>query len=160
MKRFLLAILLCFAVNTQANDLTAIMIDSIAGADTAAETVRLDTTFSESMDVRGYRFLQFYSVLSALEPFSDTNFVDDTFFVNVQTSADKLVWLTHEVDTFLANGSQWSILNLDADATVYGNWARAMIIHWDTLGADSPGLEDNVYKKKLKLWVIPKGGSN
>ncbi len=163
-KRFLVAILLCFAVSTaNANDMHAVVTITIAAVDTAAGAVVADTAFSGEIDIRGFRYLQFYSSIDTiLNSGLMLNYTNDTFFVDLQTSADRIVWTDiHEVDTFLTGGTSFSPLNLDADATVFGNWIRCRFIYLgDALAADQPDSLGNVRAARAKLWVMPKGGSN
>lgn len=163
MKKCLLVLMVLMLLPCMgwATDLNVVLIDSIVGADTANATVRLDTVWSPARRLStgyfGPNVIHFFSVLSAVPYHTDTNWVDDTFFVKFQTSCDLVTWDTREVDTLLDNGSGWSTLVIDADTSYFGSWGRAMLIHWDTIGSgDSPGIEDNAYYKQLKLWITPK----
>lgn len=159
MKKLLLVLMLLPCL-VGATDLYVVLLDSIIGADTAAETVRCDTVYSPVERLAsgdfGPNVIHFFSVLAADGVNPDTNWADDTFFVKFQTSCDLVTWDTREVDTLLDNGSGWSTLVMDADTSYFGSWGRAMLIHWDTVGADSPDLEDNAYRKKLQLYISPK----
>lgn len=159
MKRLLTVLALMSVVGSvSANDLRATIVDSIAVADTVGASTRIDTAVTPAMDIRGVRYLQFFSKLVPYGNATDTNWASDTFFVDVLSSADRITWKVHQVDTFLTSDSSWSPLNLDADATVFGNWIKGRVIHWDSLEATGPGLLANTYSKELQLWVIPKGG--
>lgn len=161
MKKWLLVLMLLPLISG-ATDLNVVLIDSIVGADTANATVRCDTAYSPAYRLASGNFgpnvIHFFSVLAgAGVPHSDTDWVADTFFVKFQTSCDRVTWDTREVDTLLDNGSGWSSLVMDADTSYFGSWGRAMLIHWDTIGAaDSPDIEDNAYYKRLQLWISPK----
>lgn len=155
MFKKLFVLLLLLPVLVGANDLSVVYTDGI-GADMAAETVRDDTVYTNWIDIRGFNSVHFYSKLSPYGSYSDTNFADDTFWVIIQTSFDRIGLKTHLIDTFLTTDSSWSALKLNTSDYIFGNWMRGMLIHWDTLGADSPGLEDNEYSKKLEVWIAPK----
>ncbi|MCK4783466.1 MAG: hypothetical protein KAV87_06925 [Desulfobacteraceae bacterium] len=144
-----------------ANDLNAKLTHTIVAADTAATAVILDTAFSSEMDIRGARYLHFFSEIAANGTGTLPGYADDTFFVDLQTSArggTKGTWDVHEVDTFLTVGVSWSVLLLDADATVFGNKVRARVIYKAINAAYTPDSLGNVRTAKLKLWVMPKGG--
>lgn len=158
MKRILLIALLTLVICGQvgATDIRVVLVDSIVAADTAITSTRADTVYSSAMRLEYFRFLQFYSKAVPFSNFADTNWATDTFFVDFQTSENRIHWVTHEIDTFLTTDSSYSPLNLDCDATVFGNWGRIRFIHWDSMETTQPGLFENAYRKELELWVIPK----
>lgn len=152
MKKFLMVSLLLMCMSVSANDITIYYTDSIVGGDTAAEAVRCDTVYSYIIDISKFNSFTFFSELTS-DPYNDTAWADDTFWVDFQHSFNRKDWRVIQIDTFLASGADWSAVNLKTTASIIGNWGRARLIHWDTLGADTPGIEDNVYKKKLQLWI-------
>lgn len=166
MKNLLIClVLLAIGGQVSANDLNATFTRTIIVADTISGAVVADTAFSPWMNLRGARYVQFYSELttngSGLLPI----YTNDTFFVDVQISARKwgptenVISTIFEIDTFLTVGTSFSPLNLDADATVFGNWIRARLIYLgDAIAADQPDSLGNVRTARLKLWVMPKGG--
>lgn len=156
MKKCLLVLLVLMLLPYAgwATDLNVLLIDSIVGADTANAVVRCDTAYSSIERLTGVKVIHFFSVLAAEPYHSDTNWADDSFFVNFQTSFDRVNWDVHEVDTFLENGIAWSPLLMNSDSGIFGYWGRAMLIHWDTIGnGDEPDIEDNAYYKRLQLWI-------
>ena len=139
-----------------ANDLDVLYTDSISVADTAITSIRADTVYSAAMDIRWQNQFNFYK---SIIPFngSDTNWVNDTFFVKFQHSFDRANWFTCEIDTLLDT----SIGTIDefvlkTSDSVVGNWGRLMMIHWDSLETTQPGLLSNAYKYRIKLWIAPK----
>ncbi len=156
MKKLILLAAFVLACSANANDIRVILTDSISAADSVGAAPRADTVYSPVMSLQGSRYVQFFARIGVDRYSADTNWTADTFFVDFQTSADQETWITHEVDTFLANGSSYSPLNIDADAVVFGNYGRARFIHWDSLEATGTALFGNVYRKELQLWVILK----
>lgn len=147
-----MVLLLLTSMSVGANDIVINYTDSIAGADTANSTVRCDTVYSDAFDITDYNRFVFFTELTG-DPYYDTAWADDTFWIDFQHSLNQSDWRTVLVDTLLADGTGWSVLNWNTTDSIIGNWGRARLIHWDTLGADTPGIEDNVYKKKLQLWI-------
>ena len=155
MKKLLLMLML-LPVMAGANDLTAYYDITHAAADTVGGDSIVDTVYSPAVNISQSRYVQFFSTIEADGNASLPTWDDDTFFVDFMTSADKSTWDVHQVDTLLAAGSSWSPLNLDADATVFGNWARSRLIYKAVLGADCPDSLGNVRAANLKLWYILK----
>lgn len=164
MKRLiLLGILLLMAVPASANDITLIYADTITASDTG--TTRFDTIFSPwirmPQDRRAAsRFFNFQVDVEARG--NDTNWVDDTMFVqlqlafnsSVQTSAASPV-VTIEIDTLLDVGAAIQEDLLDADATVLPPWGRLVFIHHDSIAvgeADSALAANAIYTKTIRLW--------
>lgn len=141
-----------------AEDMNMVFSDSIIPADSA--DVRFDTAFTEWRSIAEYNKIQFYSRLLAIPGFDDTNWVDDTFWINVQTSFNRVAVKTHLVDTFLDNSSSWSPYVLTATDSVFGPWIRGMVIHWDSIDvgdADSALVNRaRSFKKNVQFWFAPK----
>ncbi len=159
MKRLLsillIALLPCMAAG---NDLSVIYEDSIVPADSADE--RTDTVFTKWHDIRGWNTIQFWTSIASYRTASDTNFVDDSFWVNIQTSFDRVNVKTHLLDTFLTNGTSWSPYELLVSDSIFGNWMRGMLIHWDSIDvgdADSALVNrSSPFTKKIGVWYAPK----
>lgn len=154
MKRLLLILMLtALPYVSGANDLSVIYNDSISATDSIAATVRQDTVFTPWVDIRGYKAIHFYSYL--VPYFTDTNWTNDTFFINAQTSFNRIGLKTYLVDTFLTSDSSWSPLKLNTTDSIFGNWMRGMLIHKDSMEA-AADIKGNEYKKEFKLWIAPK----
>ena len=155
-KKVLLLVLL-LAVTAGANDLRAVFSDSIIPTDST--DFRYDTIRTPSMYVGDFSWIQFYSQVKAYENRDDTNFVDDTFFVYAQFSPDGVIWNTIDticVDTFVDNGSGWSIQNLTFDDKVMGSYMRGVMVHCDSVGnaADSTLVNrSSPFYKEFILWI-------
>lgn len=157
MKKILLMLLL-LPVMAMANDLTVNYKFTVGAADTVAGGSLVDTTYSNVHSIAGARYVQFFSTVERDGNGTLPGYSDDTFFVDFLTSADKSTWSVHQVDTFLAIGSSWSPLNLDADATVFGNYGKARLIYKSKRAATQPDSLGHVRKAKMKLWYMLKGG--
>lgn len=161
MKKYLLAMLVMSISVPQghlvfAGDKIVLLTDSISAADTTAVTVgavRADTAYSDVFKIQGATRIQFFIDMIGLGN-NDTNWVDDTFWIDIQHSFDKTNWRLFLVDTLLANGVGWSKLNATAADSIIGDYARVRFIHWDSLdlNGDYTGLFENVYKKKLTFY--------
>lgn len=157
MKRLLtvavIAITLIALYSVYANDLQVDFDDTIAAADTVAASKRIDTVLGSWYDLRDFSRVQFFS--GVYDDGNDTNWTGDTFFVKFQTSPNQIDVLTYEIDTFTAVGTALSaaVLNLSKTDSVFGRYGRAMLVHWDSLEADSPDILGNTYNYKLKLWI-------
>lgn len=137
-----------------ATDLRVVYKDSISAADTVAASKRVDTVWSSTMNIAGATTIDFYKALSAWESQADTNWVNDTFFVYFQTSWDGSTWLTYKIDTLLATtAGSADEFRLKSSDSSYGDLARLMLIHWDSLEVAAPGLLGNVYYKECELWL-------
>lgn len=137
------------------NDLSVDLVHTIIAADTVSGDSIMDTAYTPVERVHGSRYIQFFSTIDYKgTPLIYTN---DTFFVDVLSSADKITWDVNEVDTFLTVGSSWSPLILDADADVFGNYIKGRLIYKTApLGGDQPDSLGNVRGIKLKLWYMLK----
>lgn len=155
-KIFGVILLLLITASVLAGSKVIILTDAISAADTTAATtgaVRADTAYSKVFKIDGATRLQFFIDMVGLGN-NDTNWVDDTFFVDIQHSFDNENWRLFLVDTLLANGVGWSKLNVSAADSVIGDYARVRFIHWDSLNFDGNfvGLFGNSYKKKLTFY--------
>lgn len=156
MKKLLLLLML-LPVMAGANDLQVVLSHTIVAADTIATAVICDTAESPIVDIRDSRYVQFFSTIEASGVTVVPGYTNDSFHVDFMTSADRSTWIVHEIDTFLTIGSSWSPLNMDADATVFGNWAKARVIYRTAaIAADQPDSVGNVRGVKLKLWYMLK----
>jgi len=155
-KKILLIVLLLLPTMVFSNDLEVKYSFTVAAADTVAGDSLVDTTYSSVGDIRGNRYLQFFSTIEANGNGALPGYSNDTFFVDFMTSADRVTWDVHQIDTFLTVGSSWSPLNLDADATVFGNWGKVRLIYKSVRVATQPDSLGNVRKAKLKLWYMLK----
>jgi hypothetical protein len=163
-KKFIvMCAVILMASTVSGQDLWAIMVDSIVGADTAAETERWDTVYSSVINLEhtlggSPSRVQFYVTLGGLTGEfaelggTDTAFADDTFWIDLEHSYDQSTWAVKQVDTLLAEGTGYGT-DLVASATNFGDYARLRVIHYDSLGADTPGVEDNAYRWLIKVWL-------
>lgn len=160
MKKFILSLILVSLVASMgfATDMTLLFSDSITAADSA--DVRNDTVLSVVYDIRDYKVMNFYSYLRDYLNLDDTNFVDDSFFVYLQFSADGYTWEAGDtlcLDTFLDSDSGWSWLGIDRDTANIGNFIRVELVHYDSIGigaADSALVNrDAPFWKELYVWI-------
>lgn len=152
----IVAALCLIASAATANDHRIVYSNTISAADTVATALQVDTTYSDWFELRGVTRLQFWSGLFTYDG-TDTNFAGDTFFVKMQHGPRKSATDAHvvEIDTFTAVGTTltWDEFDLLRTDSTIGNWARFMLIHWDSTEADVPGLVNNVYKYKAEVWT-------
>ncbi len=134
MKRLIVVLALCLPTFALAGDMRVVVPDSIAVADTNA--ARVDTAYSPWVTMAGANKLQFFPFLRApFPPAVDTNFSNDTFFVDVELSFDKIVVSKlFLVDTMITTDSGWAGLaddkaDLLAADSLRGNWMRARVVH-------------------------------
>ncbi len=134
MKKLILVLVLCLPTFVLAGDMRVVVPDSISVADT--NTARVDTVYSSWVDMAGAQKLQFYTFLRApFPPAKDTNFANDTFFIDIELSFDKIVVSKlFLVDTMVTTDSGWTgvaddkVDMLDADS-LRGNWMRTRVVH-------------------------------
>ena len=152
MKKILLALLLLCAT-VSANDLTVDYADLI-GADTNG--TRTDTAYTPSMFVGGYDRLWFTVSIKGLA--YDTGFANDSYFVFIQHSPNKIDWSTTGNDTLqkILKGDNDTTLNIatsiNRDSVVVGNYVRVKFLHRNAL-ANKQALTANTYSKRLRAWV-------
>ena len=158
MKRLIILALLCLAGSVFANDIQVTLRDSISVADTNA--ARGDTVYSEWVPIHGAQKIHLFVDVFAIGGSAvDTNFADDSFFVDVQLSFDKgNVTKKFLIDTLLDTGLGWPGVaddkaDLLAADSLRGNYMRARFIH-RALDIGGPGFLNKVYGKKLKLWFV------
>ena len=156
MKKLIGAALICVLAfgNVGAQTAQITYVDDFVAADTALNSERLDTAFSSYFDIAGWTSLQFFAELQNVD---DTNWVNDTFWVDFQHSFDGNTWHTCLVDTLLDVGVGWSVLTLERADSVIGNYGRARLIHYDKLEATGPALFENEYIYRLNLWMSYQG---
>ena len=155
MKKLLMSfglVLLLSSVAFSADRVRITYIDTISTTDSVATTVRYDTVLSSTFDLRDYTRLSFFVHAYIPPAGSDTNWVNDTFFVKFQHSMDKDSWRTWEIDTLLDTAAGWSPLNIFAQDSVYGRWGRFMFIHKDSMEA-AADIVDNAYNKTVDLYI-------
>ncbi len=135
MKKLILILgILLLPALSLAGEMRVIVPDSISVADT--NTARVDTAYSSWVPIQGAQKLQFYTFLRApFPPAKDTNFANDTFFIDIELSFDKIVVSKlFLVDTMLTTDSGWTGIAddkadlLDADS-LRGNWMRTRVMH-------------------------------
>lgn len=152
----LACVMVVLAGTVSAFDRHLVFSDSITPADSLA--VRHDTAYSDIFNLFG-RMFQCGTRIAENGGDDDTEWVEDTFFINLQSSFDRngTVWITHAVDTHTTNGYQTSTMNLDRDATVIGNFGRIMMIHRDSIDAgeaDSAAVNRaRPFKKKITMYL-------
>ena len=138
---------------TQAKDIRDIVYkDSITAADTnGSGTQTFDTTFRNWVKVDGATQINTFVRLIPNGDVIDTNFADDTFFVNVQFSFDKVIIVsTVKLDTLFDDTDvQTGPGDLVANDIV-GDFMRAMLIH-NTQKRKVANFT-KVYGKKLKFY--------
>jgi len=157
MKKIVVLLILC-AVSAGAKDIPDIQFrDSISAADTNA--ARADTVYSSWEYIEGALKLNFYHWLLPYSGVIDTNFTNDSFFVDYQLSMNKrIVIITDELDTFVTTDSGWAgndALNADS---LRGDYLRIRMIHRapdPTVGDGNPFL-NKVYGKILKIYFTMK----
>jgi len=111
-------------------------------------TIKIDTLYSPSLRMIG-RFFNF--LVNVISGTKDTNFVDDSMFIDLQMSFDGITWKTIPIDTALDIGRVIQEDILDADATVLPPFGRMRFIHWDSI-KDAEGVVDTpVYNKRIEL---------
>jgi hypothetical protein len=151
--------LLIISISVQADTgkLIASYSDQITVADTG--TIRYDTTYSDWEYVSDGRFFQF-GVQMAAGGGKDTNWIDDSFFFELQFSFDKLASATRNVkiDTLLDNGAAIGTTIFDTDADILPPWFRLRVIHKDSIGtgaADSALCHNTIpYTKTFSVSYI------
>ncbi|MCK5603415.1 hypothetical protein KAR91_16135 [Candidatus Pacearchaeota archaeon] len=144
--------------------------DDVTDADTSA--VRSDTLFSPSFDIRYGRMFRFAVDVGASPLGLDTNFVNDSLFVFLQVSPDRIRWRTLlaggtvvGLDTIAltAKAADSAVFPVDTLAdmfykvqadSVLGNWGRFMFIYEDELDDDDIG--GNTYYRRYTGWIFPK----
>lgn len=156
MKRLIVVLALCLPTLALAGDMRVVVPDSIAVADTNA--ARVDTAYSSWVDIAGAEKLQFYTFLRApFPPAKDTNFVNDTFFIDIELSFDKIVVSKlFLVDTMVVTDSGWTGVaddkaDLLAADSLRGNWMRTRVVHRAPDMA-CPGCVNNNYGKILTMY--------
>jgi hypothetical protein len=157
MKKLILTLgLLCLPLFASAGDIRVVLPDSIAVADTNA--ARVDTAYSSWVSMAGAQKLQFYTFLRPpAPPATDTNFVNDTFFVDIELSFDKIVVSKlFLVDTMVTTDSGWAGVaddkaDLLAADSLRGNWMRARVVHRAPDMA-CPGCVNNNYGKIVTVY--------
>ncbi len=117
-----------------AGEMRVVVPDSISVADT--NTARVDTVYSSWVRIAGAERLQFYTFLRApFPPAKDTNFVNDTFFIDIELSFDKIVVSKlFLVDTMVTTDSGWTGVaddktDLMTPDSLRGNWMRTRVVH-------------------------------
>ena len=149
---FILGVLVLIQI-TQAKDIKEIVYrDSVTAADTNGNgTQTFDTTFGNWAKVDGATRIMAFVRLVPNRDVIDTNFADDTFFVNVQFSFDKIIIVkTVRLDTLLDDGNvQTGAVDLIADSIV-ADFMRPMLIH-NTQKRKVANFT-KVYGKKLKFY--------
>ncbi len=117
-----------------AADMRVVVPDSISVADT--NTARVDTVYSSWVDIAGAERLQFFTFMRApFPPAKDTNFANDTFFIDIELSFDKIVVSKlFLVDTMVTTDSGWTgVADDKADLmepdSLRGNWMRTRVVH-------------------------------
>ena len=161
-----IVILLAIPVTSRA-DLSVTLIDSIKVADTADESIRIDTLFSTPIKIPSdARVLYFTSLWQPLEfgAISDTNFLNDSLRVMLQHSADKRTWTdwgtniqvilnaSADLDTVIMSALRIRTDTLTGAGQLQ-QYVRAKFIYQDSLETTQPGLLDNVYKKYFSVFI-------
>ncbi len=153
MKKLILVLAILFVTTAQSKDIADVVYkDSIDVADTSgAGTVTFDTTFGDWVKVDGATHINAFVRLVPNGDVIDTNFADDTFFVNVQFSFDKIIIAkTVRLDTLLDDtDAQTGVGDLTLDSLV-ADFMRPMLIH-NTQKRPVASVA-NVYGKKLKFY--------
>jgi len=153
----MMVLLLGFVWLYASSPLEITLTETITARDTMADSICCETTYTATMDISGFKTLQFYCQVDSSPGIDDTDWVNDTFFVAIQISILKdeaYHWKTYTLDTFLTTDSayQGGIFSL-ADSNVCAERIRGRIIHWDSVEASRPGIFENVYGKRYRLWV-------
>lgn len=152
-KLFLIAIVLIVLFSTslfaQAYDgkFSVDYWDTLYPADSG--TIKIDTMHSSSMLMAG-RFFDF--LVNVISGTNDTNFVDDSMFIDLQMCYDGITWKTIEIDTALDTGRAIQEDLLDADATVLPPFGRMRFIHWDSIKDAEGVIDTSIYNKKIELF--------
>lgn len=159
MKKILIILFLFFGTNiAQSGDqfgkFQISYFDTVLGSDSGQ--IRVDTSYSKWEVLLG-RFLNFAS--EVIGGARDTNFVDDSMFIDLQLSYDGRTLVTIEIDTALDNVSL--VLDetiYDADATALPPLGRLRFIHYDSFPVGTgipdtlPSEINNIYEKTINLW--------
>ena len=157
MKRLLFTALLVGSLATlsiggegmQSGQQAVTITDSIAVADTASGAIKADTSFSGTVEVWKYDYIQFYCQLVG-----DSNFTNDSVIVRVQFSpnlstpdwqhlADSLFIFSATSDTSFGSIYRLDTLNYLPDLM------RFECVRHDVNEATAPGLLANKYNASL-----------
>lgn len=178
MKRLLAVVIvmvLCAgAVMAQGTKLTATVPIVFAAADTVAAVLYGDTAYSEvtflgdpgNMFMRAYNFTQmqfFLQMDKAATATYDSNLVDDTFFIALQTSfandPGDTNWTTHTAlwtclddSNNIVSTATWNAA-LASSPTVFGSYGRLRVIHRDSVEADCPTRLNKSFSKTVELII-------
>ena len=151
MKRFLFLFLLLLPVVVSANDVSVKYVDTVVAADTAAQAINADTSFTGTIPLHGVSRCQFYY---SIAPYNGLfNLTADTFYVYLQHSFDQIAWRNVLLGKATDTTHAWSTVNYSAADSVIGNWGRFMIIHRDSTEAYAPDSLGNVRGVEYKLWI-------
>lgn len=157
MKRLVfLVVMILMAVPVLSNDITVNYRDSISAADTTgAGTQRFDTTYGEWKKIHGAEKFHFYAKIEALNGVIDTNFANDSFFIDVELTFDKVggdVTKLFQLDTLLDTDSAWTGNDALSADSLRGNYLRVRFIHH---APKAPvAAFENIYGKRLNLWYV------
>lgn len=149
----LLAIIL-IAPSIFATDLSVIYVDTLDGADT--NTVRCDTAYTGIIDLSEYGRAWISVAIEGIGYPLDTSFANDTFFVFLQYSPNRINWTKSDTLQKILKGANDTIINLttpilNRDSLNVGNFFRVMFCHRN-VASDCVAAEGNSYSKKLTAW--------
>lgn len=155
MKKFLILLIVPILMASSAwaagSPQSVIMTETTS--DTAADSIRCDTSYTGVVDISDFTRIWCYARLA-----SDTNWVGDTFWVCLQgavgVGVDLCEWKTWKIDTFLTSDSAYVPFQLKRSDSSIGDYMRGMLIHWDSLEADAPGIDSFSYDDTFKLWIM------
>jgi hypothetical protein len=154
MKTFL-TVLMLFASVQAVEKLSVDYEDLITVAD--SNTVRIDTIYSNWQQMDNGRFFNY--AFSMVRGGKDTNWVNDTFYVSLQTSLDtRNLIKTTSLFNFLGDSAIAPDTTYDIASKVLLPWVRFRVIHKDSIGpgeADSALVNNpNPYMKTFTMWYI------
>jgi hypothetical protein len=149
-----LAVLLLMSTAWCAN-LSVVVQDSIAVADTVIDTPIADTVYSNPLDVRGVNRLHFATTVVAVDNGAAGAYTNDKFYFWLQYSFDRTNWYTSRcIDSALGDvGATAPAVNHAATDSVFGDWIRLMAIHADSTRVSWIDSLDNTYYWGYNLWV-------
>jgi hypothetical protein len=160
-KRFLLSTLVALGLlASSASAQWSVSVnhrDSITASDTL--TIRRDTVYTPVFEIpQLWKYLVFTTGIQTTA--TDSNFLGDSLFVELQTSNDNSTWTTYtaRVDSIFFNSADRdtvknSTLVHNRTSNFIGYYGRVRFIYWDSLGpSEGAGLVDNVYPRSYTAW--------
>lgn len=160
-----LALICVLAFGAGAKEVSVILEDSIAVADTVEGATRVDTAYSGIERITGGGLLQFHSYVNQLIGNAAAvaggsgggDQTSDTLLIYAQHSFNRYVWATVVIDTLfgtMVDTNSASTVVIDLNSAVYGEYWRMMYIHRDYVGEEVQDSLANVNYYDCHTWLI------